>query len=322
MRVFVSVLVVFGLCFAVDAFQVERNKLSSFDLPKLPASIPQNDRLSKVRAATVLARNLGHKYGPSLIGQASFYPNGTLGILRVQGDMALWSKDREEIDKRVGADVVAIQGAIMKNGGLKSMEDYGRVLYEGQWKNSNPLGTTGGIMTNYTQDLLFSMERLSLNPYPLRRVKSTDKLPFQVPSGITERLTGVSLKDLQSSGSLFIVDHIEQKRYEKTTVAPQRYGAACTAYFYIHPKTKDFLPLAIKTNVGADLIYTPMDSPKDWLLAKMMFNVNDFFHAQMLHLTISHDVSEGVHLAALKKLAPNHPVMLILERLMIQGYSS
>ena len=103
---------------------------------------------------------------------------------------------------------------------------------------------------------------------------------------------------------------------------PQRYGAACTAYFYLHPKSGDFLPLAIKTNAGSDLIYTPLDSANDWLLAKMMFNVNDFFHAQMFHLVVTHDVSEAVHQAALHTLSEKHPVMIILERLMTQAYSS
>ena len=54
----------------------------------------------------------------------------------------------------------------------------------------------------------------------------------------------------------------------------------------------------------------------------MMFNVNDFFHAQMLHLVISHDVSEAVHQAALHTLSENHPVMILLDRMMLQGYSA
>lgn len=69
-------------------------------------------------------------------------------------------------------------------------------------------------------------------------------------------------------------------------------------------------------------MYTPLDTAEDWLLAKMMFNVNDMFHAQMLHLVITHDVSEAAHQAALHTLSENHPVMVILERLMLQGYSS
>lgn len=113
-----------------------------------------------------------------------------------------------------------------------------------------------------------------------------------------------------------------QKKYPHTKLDPQRYGAACSAYFYIDPKTKDFLPLAIKTNVDNDLIYSPLDSKNDWLLAKMMFNVNDMFHSQMLHLVISHDVSEAAHQAALHTLSEDHPIMVVLDRLMLQGYSS
>ena len=124
--------------------------------------------------------------------------------------------------------------------------------------------------------------------------------------------------DLQTNNS----KDSHQEAYEKTTIEPKRYGAACSAYFFIHPKSKDFLPLAIKTNTGADLTYTPLDEPNDWLLAKMMFNVNDMFHAQMLHLVITHDVSEGVHQAALHTLSEDHPVMVVLDRLMLQGYSS
>jgi hypothetical protein len=91
--------------------------------------------------------------------------------------------------------------------------------------------------------------------------------------------------------------------------------------FFIHPTSGDFLPLAIKTNVGADLVYTPLDSSNDWLLAKMMFNVNDILHSQMFHLAASHDVGEIVHEAALRTLSFDHPVMVILERLMYQAFA-
>lgn len=91
---------------------------------------------------------------------------------------------------------------------------------------------------------------------------------------------------------------------------PQRYGAASSAYFFIHPESGDFLPLAIRTNAGSDLVYSPLDE------------ANDFFHAQMFHLVVTHDVTESVHLAALRTLSEKHPVMIILERLMLQGYSS
>jgi hypothetical protein len=109
---------------------------------------------------------------------------------------------------------------------------------------------------------------------------------------------------------LFVADHSYQVKYPTTA----RFGAACTALFFIHPVSQDFLPLAIKTNVGASLVYAPQDLPNDWLLAKMMFNLNNLFHAQMYHLVASHDVGEIVHEAALRTLSDNHPVLVLLSR--------
>ncbi|KAJ3499393.1 hypothetical protein NLG97_g371 [Lecanicillium saksenae] len=285
--------------------------------------IPQHDSNPRGRAAGVSARNSGFIYGPSLIGEAAPFPNGTLGNARSKADYDLWSVDRKEIDSRIAADLQEIQKAVQANGGLKTWDDYGKVLYDGQLKHANPRGPAPGIIANATQDLLFSMERLSEHPYAVRLVKANEKLPFDVDAQTVAKIvgSGATLQSLRASKSLFFVDHSYQKDYSLPSVV-KRFPAACSAYFYIDPKTKNFLPLAIKTNVGSDLTYTPLDTKEDWLLAKMMFNANDMFHAQMLHLVISHDVSESVHQAALHTLSENHPIMVILERLMLQGYSS
>lgn len=86
------------------------------------------------------------------------------------------------------------------------MDDYAKVLYQNQWLKSNPRGTAPGIMTNYTQDLLFSMERLSQNPYPVHLVKPGDKLLFDVPDSLASKIASASLADLQKQGKLFVVD--------------------------------------------------------------------------------------------------------------------
>ncbi len=286
------------------------------------ATLPQNDQNPLSRKAGVAARNEGYIYGPSLIGDAAPFPNGTLGNARSKADMDLWAIDREDIDGRIEADVKVVGAAIHANGGWKDMNDYARILYTNTWNNSNPRGPTPGILTNFTQDLLFSMERLSQNPYPMRLVKPDDKLPFDLDDDLATKIATASLADLQKAGNLFVVDHKYQQAYEKTALAPKRYGAACTAYFFLHPQSKDFLPLAIKTSTGKDLVYTPLDQPNDWMLAKLMFNVNDMFHSQMFHLVASHDISEAVHQAALHTLSENHPIMVVLDRLMLQGYSS
>lgn len=156
------------------------------------------------------------------------------------------------------------------------------------------------------------MERLSANPYAVRRLHPTlDKLPFLVDPVTVRNLSGTDLRTLHEGGYLFLVDHSYQARYP---VTPGRYTAACSAYFYISPFSGDFLPLAIKTNVGADLVYTPLDEQNDWLLAKAMFNVNDLFHGQIFHLANSHAVAEIVYEAALRTLSSNHPILGILHR--------
>ncbi|OAA52979.1 Lipoxygenase [Cordyceps fumosorosea ARSEF 2679] len=267
--------------------------------------IPQRDSNPHRQAAGVSQRNSGFVYGPSLIGEAAPFPNGTMGNARSKGDYDLWSVDRKEIDSRIAADLQQIQAAVKTNGGLRTWDDYGKVLYEGQLKQSNPRGPAPGIIANATQDL------------------ASEKLPFDVNAEIVGKVvdTGATLHSLQASKRLFYVDHSYQNAYTLPSVV-KRFPVACSAYFYIDPKTNDFLPLAIKTNTGIDLTYTPLDSAADWLLAKMMFNANDMFHAQMLHLVISHDVSESVHQAALHTLSENHPVIVVLERLMLQAYSS
>lgn len=144
------------------------------------------------------------------------------------------------------------------------------------------------------------MERLSNNPYIIRRLHPNDNLPFDVDDQIVRNLTTQSIQELHSSGRLFIVDHSYQARYP---VVPGRYNAACIGLFFIHPASGDLLPLAIKPSVGNDLMYTPLDEEQDWLLAKIMFNVNDQFHAQILHLGNSHAVAEIVHQAALRTMS-------------------
>jgi len=77
------------------------------------ASLPQHAYDSESRKAAIAVRNAGYIYGPSLIGDAAPFPNGTLGNARVQDDMALWAIDREVIDKAMEADALAVEGAIM-----------------------------------------------------------------------------------------------------------------------------------------------------------------------------------------------------------------
>ena len=156
------------------------------------------------------------------------------------------------------------------------------------------------------------MERLSVNPYVVTRLHPNEELSFNIEDTIVARLApGWDLEMLHASGRLFLADHSYQAKYPKVE---GKYSSACSAYFYIHPATQEFLPLAIKTNVGSNLTYTPLDEADDWLLAKMMFNMNDLFHGQIFHLANSHAVMEALYQAALRTLSAVHPIRAFLDR--------
>lgn len=154
------------------------------------------------------------------------------------------------------------------------------------------------------------MARLSTSPYSVSRVLTNDSLLFAVDNAAA--ITGLSLDELKSQGRLFVVDYSDQIDLPKQD---GKYGAACQAYFYIHPESEEFLPLAIKPNAaGSDLVYTPQDTENDWLLAKMMFNLNDVWFLEWYHLAGTHALSEIVYLAAIRTLSEDHPLMAILHR--------
>lgn len=196
------------------------------------------------------------------------------------------------------------------------MEDY-TLLYDNEYLNTLPEGPAAGMLTNYTQDLLFSMERLSLSPYAVRRLLPlVDSLAFAVDDTTARKVTGSTLRELLWAGRLFYVDHSSQGELSRTSA----YAAACDAYFFIDQASGDFLPLAIRTGVGANLVYTPRDSPGDWLLAKIMYNTNDIWFTQFNHLAATHQVVQIVWIAAIRSLSVEHPVHALLERLMYQVF--
>lgn len=198
-----------------------------------------------------------------------------------------------------------------KYNGLQSLDDY-TLLYDDEWLKTLPAGPIPGILTNYTQDLLFSMERLSLSPYQVRRLNSSDSLNFNVDDATATNITGMTQQQLLTSGRLFYADYRDQAKLEATTAA--RYSAAVDAYFYIDQTSGDFLPLAIRTNQGGSVIYTPADSANDWMLAKIMYNTCDIWFAQWEHLSRTHEVVQIVYMAAIRTLSDFHPVKAILDR--------
>lgn len=196
------------------------------------------------------------------------------------------------------------------------MDDY-TLLYDGQWANTMPNGPAPGVLTNYSQDLFFSMERLSNAAFSVERLAPGTSLPFNIDDTTAKNITSSTLPDLLAAGRLFYADHSDQASLAKTD---GKYGAACSAYFYL-ATSGDFLPLAIRTNVGANLIYTPADDAEDWLLAKIMFNINDFFFNQVYHLAATHEVVQIIWMAAIRTLSTEHPIYGLLNRLTYEVFA-
>jgi hypothetical protein len=198
------------------------------------------------------------------------------------------------------------------------LEDYAN-LYNGQWPKAFPEGPVPGILTNFTDDRTFSMMRLSATPYRIKRVQRQDTLPFPVPEAAS--ITGLTLQQLQAQGRLFLEDFTEMKELIPT----DKFGAGTRAYFYIDPKSGDFLPLAVQPLVkgreNSALVYTPKDSANDWMLAKMFLNQNDGWHVTWAHITQSHSAAEIPYLAAIRTLSDNHPIMVMLNRSMYSPFS-
>ena len=196
--------------------------------------------------------------------------------------------------------------------GLKTVEDYVS-LYSGEWTGTTaPTGVSPGLLTNYTSDLLFAMERLAFQPYAVYRLNpSSDSLPFQISDATVKSITGNTLEGLFQAGRLFFVDYTAQNKLPRN---PDQHVGAPQAYFYISPTTSQFMPLAIRTGVGKNLTYTPEDTANDWLLAKMLFNANDAFYGLFYHLPATHYPAEIGYDAAVRTLSQDHPIMAMLDR--------
>ncbi|KAI0554027.1 lipoxygenase [Xylaria curta] len=282
-----------------------------------PYSLPSLDVDVSTRAEALRVKREGWQYGPSIAGNTSFYPIGTLADVTTKADTDALFTFQNKHAANVNIDKQTAFDAINATGGVKSLGEY-RKLYDHQWVLTAPEGPYTGMLSNYTSDLLFSMERLSTAPASVARVGANDALLFAVDNAAS--IAGLSLEQLQAQGRLFVIDYLDQKDLPRSS--EYKFGAACQAYFYIHPQSGDFLPLAIKPNVeGSDLVYTPEDEENDWTLAKLMFNLNDVWFTQWFHLAAGHEAAEIVYLAAIRTLSEEHPLMSILHRLMKQCWA-
>ncbi|KAJ4417863.1 hypothetical protein N0V82_005920 [Gnomoniopsis sp. IMI 355080] len=279
-------------------------------------SLPQRAALPLARALAIDVTRNGFTYGPS-VGGGPFYPVGLLGLAKDAVDVAAEGiESAAELALTTADELAAASAGNAKYNSLASVDDY-TLLYDGEWTHTLPKGPAPGVLTNYSQDLFFSMERLANAAFSVQRLAAGTSLPFNVDDTITKNISGFTLAELLAAGRLFYADHTDQVNLAATS---DKYGAACSAYFYI-ASSGEFLPLAIRTNVGADLVYTPADDAEDWLLAKIMFNINDFFYTQVYHLAATHEVIQISWMAAIRTLSTVHPIHGLLNRLTYEVFA-
>ena len=66
--------------------------------------LPIFDHSPAKRAAEIFGNRAGYLYGPSLVGNSSFFLTGPLGDKLVQREVALWYKDATPVNEAVEAE--------------------------------------------------------------------------------------------------------------------------------------------------------------------------------------------------------------------------
>lgn len=78
----------------------------------LPYVLPMFDQNTSARAAEITRNRAGYLYGPSLIGNTSYFPSGTLGDALVEQDLAYFELDFAVQESLVLNDSAAVLEAI------------------------------------------------------------------------------------------------------------------------------------------------------------------------------------------------------------------
>ncbi|KAJ7113118.1 lipoxygenase [Mycena epipterygia] len=283
-----------------------------------PYTIPLGAAASAARAEAISATRVNFTYGPDIAGNGPFYPTGPLGDEVTQAMTDDFFGLQLPWTAAVTSDAGTAAQNVVAAGGLNTFDDYKKLYNSGNWESTMPSGVVSGALTNGSSDLLFAMERLSIQPYSIRRINASETLSFTVDDATAKNLTTLTHAALQKAGRLFYIDY---RRLAEQPLIEGRYAAAADAFFFLHPISDDFLPLAIRANNGSPLIYTPLDTANDWQLAKMLFAQNDIWWGEWYHLVATHEVIDLVYAAAYRTLSTDHPILALMGRLAYQTWA-
>ena len=89
--------------------QIDSEQTTNVSIPSNASyALPMFDPNPSARAAEIQQNRAGYLYGPSLIGNSSFFLTGSLGEQLVQNDIALWEKDAAPVNAAIQADSVSV----------------------------------------------------------------------------------------------------------------------------------------------------------------------------------------------------------------------
>lgn len=309
--------------------------------------LPQNDPDPKARQSTIdrsrEACRWNHEYLPPL-GFANEVPRGhgpslawlaevaevmvTLQVnsRRIEEHAEKSSREHPEhtgIRQRIAGGHLRAAG-IMKHlvdfvmaGGVtgrpSSIDDYGGLFQE----VPRPAGTS-----LFDDDHVFARMRVAgPSPLVIRRVRTLDDR-FPVTDAHLQQALGSrdTLATAGEEGRLYLADYSALAGAEAGTFPhTQKYLPAPLALFAVpagRSRARGLVPVAIQCNPapGRD---NPVFTPRDgvgWRMAKMCVQVADGnIHQAVSHMAHTHLVLEPIVVAALRTLAPSHPVAVLLQ---------
>lgn len=174
------------------------------------------------------------------------------------------------------------------------------------------------IAKDFEKDETFAELRLAgPNPMMIRRIDAVDDRFPVTDAHFRIALPGDTLAAAGAEGRLFLVDYRELDGVE-TALAPggqQKYLYAPLALFAVNAATRKLVPIAVqcKQKPGPDNpIFTP-DDGYNWRIAKTIVEIADGnYHEAITHLGRTHLTVEPFALAAHRRLAPGHPLKVLL----------
>jgi hypothetical protein len=176
-------------------------------------------------------------------------------------------------------------------------------------------------LTNWQTDEAFGEDRLTWGGYKLSCETSN---VLRISDQLARNITGMTVADLIRNRRLFKVDYSTLGMYSKTAVGQVnpfgQYVPSTYGQFFLNSRNR-LMPLAIRV-VESGLVYTPRDTPNDWMFAKLAFSASEGFYMPLEHFTVPHMVLLGAQTELIREVSPHHPVYALLSHHMTDNYGN